>query len=64
MGEGKKPKSKSKHKNIQIFKKYKIESGKVVRPLYCKRCGPGTLLAKHKDRLTCGRCGFSEKNKA
>ncbi len=60
----KKPKSKSKHKNIQAWKKYKIEGGKVVRTgEFCKRCGAGTFLAKHKDRITCGKCGYSELQK-
>ncbi|MFH1056638.1 MAG: 30S ribosomal protein S27ae [Candidatus Micrarchaeota archaeon] len=28
---------------------------------YCPKCGPGTKLAGHKDRLTCGKCGYMEK---
>jgi len=27
---------------------------------FCPKCGPGTKLAKHKDRSSCGRCGFTE----
>jgi len=58
---GKKPHSKSKHKNVEAWKKYK--DGK-VQGKWCPRCGPGTLLAQHKDRVTCGKCGYSEtKNK-
>jgi small subunit ribosomal protein S27Ae len=26
----------------------------------CPKCGPGTFLAEHKDRRSCGRCGYSE----
>jgi len=26
----------------------------------CPKCGPGTYLAEHKDRRSCGRCGYSE----
>ena len=26
----------------------------------CPKCGPGYALAKHKDRLTCGKCRYSE----
>jgi ubiquitin-small subunit ribosomal protein S27Ae len=26
----------------------------------CPKCGPGTLLAEHKDRRSCGKCGYSE----
>ncbi|MBI4017530.1 MAG: 30S ribosomal protein S27ae [Candidatus Aenigmarchaeota archaeon] len=56
----KKKPSKSKHKHIQIWKKYKVVGGKAERPVSCPRCGAGTFLAKHKDRVTCGRCKFSE----
>ncbi|MGP8077176.1 MAG: 30S ribosomal protein S27ae [Thermoplasmata archaeon] len=26
----------------------------------CPKCGPGTFLAEHGDRRSCGRCGYSE----
>jgi len=26
----------------------------------CPRCGSGTYLAEHKDRLACGKCGYTE----
>ncbi len=29
----------------------------------CPTCGPGTFLAIHKTRLSCGRCGYSEAKK-
>jgi ubiquitin-small subunit ribosomal protein S27Ae len=58
--EGKKPHSKSKHRSIQIWKKYK--DGK-VQGKWCPRCGAGTLLAQHKNRSTCGKCGYSEIQK-
>jgi len=54
---GKRPQSKSKHKMIQVWKKYK--DGK-IQGRWCPRCGAGTLLAQHKDRVTCGKCGYSE----
>jgi len=54
---GKRPHSKSKHRNIQVWKKYK--DGK-VQGKWCPRCGPGVILAQHKDRVTCGKCGYSE----
>ena len=28
--------------------------------LACPKCGPGTFLAEHGDRRSCGRCGYSE----
>jgi len=55
--EGKKPHSKNKHKTVQIWKKYK--DGK-AQGKWCPRCGAGNFLAQHKDRITCGKCGYSE----
>jgi len=26
----------------------------------CPKCGEGTYLAAHSDRLTCGKCGYTE----
>lgn len=57
--EGKKPHSKSKHKTVQTWKKYK--DGK-VQGKWCPRCGAGTLLAQHKNRVHCGKCGYAEVN--
>jgi small subunit ribosomal protein S27Ae len=39
---------------------YKIEGEKVtrLRPT-CERCGVGYFMANHKDRYTCGHCGFT-----
>ncbi|GGM75565.1 hypothetical protein GCM10007108_11860 [Thermogymnomonas acidicola] len=43
---------------------YKLEGEKVVRERrYCPRCGPGVFLAEHEDRLSCGRCGYTEFKK-
>ncbi len=40
-------------------------SGDKVKKLkaICPRCGNGVFLAEHKDRLTCGRCGYTEFKK-
>ena len=27
----------------------------------CPKCGPGVFMASHKDRVTCGKCGYMEK---
>ncbi|USN45116.1 MAG: 30S ribosomal protein S27ae [Candidatus Woesearchaeota archaeon] len=27
----------------------------------CAKCGSGVFLADHKDRLTCGKCGYMER---
>lgn len=58
VGEGKKP-----HKNKPTSEKYKmytLEGSTVKRKASCPRCGPGTFLAAHKDRVTCGKCKYTE----
>jgi small subunit ribosomal protein S27Ae len=40
---------------------YKVENGKVVRARrFCPKDGPGVFLAEHKDRFSCGHCGYTE----
>ncbi len=47
---------------MQKREMYKVEDGKLVRKgKFCPKCGPGVFLAQHADRLTCGRCGYSEQ---
>ncbi|GAB7016921.1 30S ribosomal protein S27ae [Methanogenium cariaci] len=26
----------------------------------CPRCGKGVFMAEHKDRVSCGKCGYTE----
>ncbi len=47
---GKKP-VKKKEKKIKPYTPHK----------YCPKCGPGVWLAEHKDRRSCGKCGYYEK---
>ncbi len=42
------------------YTKYKKEGDKLVRAPTCPKCEAGTFLAKHKDRLYCGRCHYVE----
>lgn len=40
---------------------YEVKDDKLVRLREeCPKCGPGIFLAKHKDRVSCGRCGYTE----
>ncbi len=43
-----------KGKKEKKFKPYK--AGR-----FCPKCGSGVKLAEHKDRLSCGKCGYMEK---
>ncbi|MCD6549196.1 30S ribosomal protein S27ae [Candidatus Micrarchaeota archaeon] len=45
---------KSKKKKEKKIKPYK-------KPRFCPKCGPGVHLAEHKDRWSCGKCGYYEK---
>ncbi|MCD5425941.1 MAG: 30S ribosomal protein S27ae [Methanosarcinaceae archaeon] len=41
---------------------YKVSGNKIkLLKQACPRCGDGVFLAEHKDRRTCGKCGFMEK---
>jgi ubiquitin-small subunit ribosomal protein S27Ae len=46
--------------NIQVWKLYKV-SGDAVERLKkeCPRCGKGYFMGEHKDRLSCGNCGYT-----
>ena len=40
---------------------FKVEGDKIVRlRRNCPKCGDGVFLAEHKDRLSCGKCGYTE----
>ncbi|MEM4702890.1 MAG: 30S ribosomal protein S27ae [Candidatus Pacearchaeota archaeon] len=48
-------------KTSERWKKYKIQQDKIVKEgKFCPRCGPGVFLAKHKDRIFCGKCHYTE----
>jgi len=55
----KKPKPKNKRPS-KVWSKYKLEGDKLVKGKNCPKCGPGTFLAEHKDRLFCGKCHYVE----
>jgi len=40
---------------------FKIEGDRITRiRKYCPKCGPAVFLAEHKDRFSCGNCGYTE----
>lgn len=55
---GKRPRSKSKHRVNKIWQLFKGGN----KPRCCPRCGQGVHMATHKDRVTCGKCHYSEKH--
>jgi small subunit ribosomal protein S27Ae len=43
---------------------YALKDGKaVLQRKFCPRCGAGVLLGDHKNRLSCGKCGYTEFKK-
>jgi small subunit ribosomal protein S27Ae len=45
-------------KKIEFFK---VEGDKINRVRkHCPKCGPGVFIAEHKDRFSCGKCGYTE----
>ena len=66
--ETKAPEAKSsgrtKRKESPIYKFYEVKSGQVSRlRKECPRCGKGVFLAEHRDRMTCGKCGYTSFKK-
>lgn len=44
---------------------FKVEGDKITRlRRHCPKCGDGYFLADHKDRLSCGKCGYTEFKKS
>ena len=45
-------------KKIEFFK---VEGDRINRiRKHCPKCGPAVFLAEHKDRFSCGKCGYTE----
>jgi Ribosomal protein S27AE len=53
-----------KSKGISKKDAYKVEGDKVSRTKpACPKCGPGVFMGTHKDRVSCGKCGYTEFSK-
>ncbi len=43
---------------------YEAKGNKLERlKKYCPKCGPGVFMGEHKDRTSCGKCGYTEFKK-
>ncbi len=57
-----KQKEKAKKETQKIHKIYEISGDTIKRNnKSCPKCGVGTFMANHKDRSSCGKCGYMEK---
>ena len=62
---GKKVRKGRKHSTAKAHKFYEVKGDKVTRKKKpCPRCGTGTWLAEHKNRVYCGRCSYTEFSKS
>ncbi len=57
---GKRIRKGRKHVSVKVYKFYDLSKGIQRKKKPCPRCGPGTFLADHKNRIYCGRCGYTE----
>lgn len=47
-----------------VYKYYKVKDDKAEKTKKeCSRCGKGVFMSDHKDRRTCGKCGYTEFTK-
>ena len=54
-------KEKAKKRTSAKYKAYKVSGSKAERlNRFCPKCGVGVFLAKHNNRESCGRCGYTE----
>jgi small subunit ribosomal protein S27Ae len=43
---------------------YEVSDGKLIRKKNtCPKCGDGVFLAEHSNRVSCGKCGYTEFKK-
>lgn len=49
---------------MAIHKSYEISETGIKRlKQSCPKCGPAVFLGAHKNRLACGKCGYTEFKK-
>lgn len=56
----------AKKKNIKpkvTPKVYAFYENSKLKKRTCPKCGSGVYMAEHKDRYTCGKCGYTEFKK-
>ena len=51
-------------KQVKVYSLYEAKGGSLVKKnKHCPKCGPGVFLANHKNRFSCGKCGYAEMGK-
>ncbi len=68
MAKGKGPKDKKagekkKKPGSKNWEQYTVSGDSLERKKKsCPKCGSGTFMAQHKDRVVCGKCAYVEMN--
>jgi len=61
MSDKKKVAAKPVKKSYSVHGMYKVSGDALTRNnKSCPKCGPGFYMAKHKNRVSCGKCNYSE----
>jgi small subunit ribosomal protein S27Ae len=46
---------------MKKYEFFKVDGNKINRiRRHCLKCGPAVFLGEHKDRFSCGKCGYTE----
>lgn len=54
---------KEKRKNRKVVQINKLYQGAKAKNKTCPKCGPAVFMAEHKNRTSCGKCGYTEFKK-
>lgn len=55
--------AKKQKKPKKTSKRYANYDGSKRKNKFCPKCGAGIFMAEHKNRITCGKCGYTEFKK-
>jgi len=50
-------------KNRKVVKISALYKDSKSKGRFCPKCGTGVFMADHKNRYSCGKCGFTEFKK-
>ncbi|MCX6709603.1 MAG: 30S ribosomal protein S27ae [Candidatus Woesearchaeota archaeon] len=55
---------KKKAKTTKVYSYYTASGSSLERKKRtCPKCGDGFFMSEHKDRFSCGKCGYTEFKK-
>jgi small subunit ribosomal protein S27Ae len=58
-----KAKSAKKRNNRKVVKIGQLYQGGKLKSKTCPKCGTGFIMANHQNRISCGKCGYTEFKK-